>query len=138
MADLPYDPSCEADCDVNHDCHPEGWEDNEKNIYRWYSDFETIPKKYFENSTEFQLLKRHIQACFEKRDACEKCKRKKVSPMEGDGVSAQRFRAKKQYEVEGYWWNVKEGQHGVEPLRSYYSHMFERDKAKILMDVITT
>ena len=122
---------CNKECDVHLACHPAGWTENEKNIYLWYQNFLNIPPRYFQNSSEYQLLKRDVQTCFERRQACEICKRKKIKNMDDD---PERFT--KQDTPEGHWWSVVEGRHGDPELDTFYTHTAERDKAKILMNVM--
>ena len=132
---IPDGVDCKELCNVNEACHPHGLDDTEHNIHNWYDDLSTIPEHFFANTKSFQKLKNIIQKCFKARDRCEKCIQKNIRAIS----STPHLISDK---IKGYWYRVYLGLEGKTPAMKIGNterliiHILERDKAKILYDVV--
>ena len=132
---IPDGVDCKGLCNVNEACHPHGLDDTEHNIHNWYDDLSTIPEHFFASTESFQKLKDIIQKCFEARDRCEKCIQKNIKSIS----STPHLISDK---IQGYWYRVYLGLEGKTPAKKIrnteklMTHILERDKAKILYDVV--
>ena len=116
-------------------CHRLGRDDLTVNVHNFYN-INTIPDYYFKNSDSIRELQDLIHNCYKARNNCEKCKEKSSSSEESNYWFQVDSTLRNNYGDDRYENFLGKGLIDQTDIDKFVNHIEERDKAKILRDVI--